>query len=37
MNSKLNVRIERLKSLRAVYFYSFSDTPEEDAWKKAEQ
>ena len=37
MDTKLNLRIERLKSLRAVYFFSFSNTPEEDAWKKTEK
>ncbi|MFW9938838.1 MAG: GyrI-like domain-containing protein [Candidatus Thorarchaeota archaeon] len=31
-----NIKLERLKSMRAVYFYALSDTPEEDAWKKAE-
>ncbi|MFX1558410.1 MAG: effector binding domain-containing protein [Promethearchaeota archaeon] len=30
------VRLERLKSMRAVYFYAFSETPEEDSWKKLE-
>ena len=37
MNAIINVRIEILKSMRTVYFYSFSNTPEEDAWKKAEK
>jgi len=31
-----NIRLERLKSMRATYFYAFSETPEEDAWKKLE-
>lgn len=34
MNEK--IKVERIKSMRAVYFHAFSETPEEDAWKKAE-
>ncbi len=30
------IRIEKIKSERAVYFHALSETPEEDAWKKAE-
>jgi len=29
------IRVERLKSLRTAFFYSFSENPEEDAWNKA--
>jgi DNA gyrase inhibitor GyrI len=31
-----NIRVETLRSMRAAYFYSFSENPEEDAWKKME-
>lgn len=31
-----NIRLERMKSLRAAYFHVFSEAPEEDAWKKVE-
>ncbi|MFX1585956.1 MAG: GyrI-like domain-containing protein [Promethearchaeota archaeon] len=34
MNEK--IKIERVKSLRAAYFHTFSEAPESDAWKKAE-
>lgn len=34
MNEK--IRLERMRSMRTVYFHAFSETPEEDAWKKAE-
>jgi len=30
------VKLEKLKSMRAAYFHAFSETPEDDAWKKAE-
>ena len=36
MSDNINIRLMRLKSIRAVYFHSLSDNPEEDAWKKAE-
>jgi hypothetical protein len=26
------IRVEKLKSLRAAFFYSFTENPEEDAW-----
>ncbi|MFX0056809.1 MAG: effector binding domain-containing protein [Candidatus Hodarchaeota archaeon] len=31
-----NIRIVQLKSMRAAYFYAFSEAPEEDSWKKME-
>lgn len=30
------IRLEKLKSMRVAYFYSFSEAPEEDAWQKME-
>jgi predicted transcriptional regulator YdeE len=30
------IRLERKNSINAVYFHALSKTPEEDAWKKAE-
>jgi len=30
-------KIEKIKSMRAAFFHSLSDTPEEDAWKKAQE
>ncbi len=30
------IRIEKIKSERAVYFHALSETPEEDVWNKAE-
>lgn len=30
------IKLEKIKSLRAAYFHAFSDNPEEDAWKKLE-
>ena len=32
-----NIRLERMKSERTAYFHALSETPEEDAWKKAEE
>ncbi|MFW9946866.1 MAG: GyrI-like domain-containing protein [Candidatus Odinarchaeota archaeon] len=34
MNEK--IKLERVKSMRAVYFHALSETPESDAWEKAE-
>ncbi|MGB5911935.1 MAG: GyrI-like domain-containing protein [Promethearchaeia archaeon] len=34
MNEK--VKLERVKSMRAAYFHALSESPELDAWKKAE-
>lgn len=34
--TELRVRLERLQPMRAVCAHAFSDTPEEDAWKKIE-
>lgn len=31
-----NIRLKRIKSMRAAYFHAFSETPEDDAWKKTE-
>lgn len=36
MSKNIDVRVEKLKAMRAAYFHALSDTPEEDAWKKAE-
>ena len=36
MNDKIKVRLENIKTMRAAYFHALSDTPEEDAMKKAE-
>lgn len=30
------VKLERVKSMRAVYFHALSEAPEDDAWRKAE-
>lgn len=35
MSEKINIRLERMKTIRATYFHAFSENPEEDAWKKA--
>lgn len=31
---EMEVRLERLGTMRAAYTHAFSETPEEDAWKK---
>ena len=36
MSDKIEVRLKRLVAMRAVFFHSFSSTPEEDAWNRAE-
>jgi len=36
MSDKIKIRLERLKTMRTTYFHALSNTPEEDAWKKAE-
>ena len=35
MSNKIKVRIKRLDDMRAVFFHSLSNTPEEDAWNRA--
>ena len=35
MSNKIEVRIKRLDAMRAVFFHSLSNTPEEDAWNRA--
>lgn len=35
MSEKINVRLERIKTMRAAFFYEFTKAPEEDCWKKA--
>lgn len=37
MNDNINIRLEKIKIMRAAYFHALSDNPEEDAWKKAEK
>jgi len=36
MSDKNKVRLKRLDAMHAVFFYSLSNTPEEDAWNRAE-
>ena len=36
MSDKIKVRLKRLDAMRAVFFHSLSNTPEEDAWNTAE-
>ncbi len=36
MSEKIKVRLNRLDAMRAVFFHSLSNTPEEDAWNTAE-
>ena len=36
MSDKIKVRLKRLDVMRAVFFHSLSNTPEEDAWNRAE-
>ena len=36
MSEKIKVRLKKLEDMRAAFFYSLSNTPEEDAWNKAE-
>ena len=36
MSDKILVRIEEIEPMRAAFFHSLSNTPEEDAWNKAE-
>ena len=31
---EMEVRLERLETMRAAYVHAFSETPEEDAWRK---
>ena len=35
--TELRVRLERLQPMRTACTHAFSDTPEEDAWKKIEE
>ncbi|MFX1274767.1 MAG: GyrI-like domain-containing protein [Promethearchaeota archaeon] len=32
-----NIKVKNIKSIRTAVFYSFSESPEEDAWEKAEK
>jgi len=36
MSEKIKARLKRLDAMRAVIFHSFSNTPDVDAWSKAE-
>jgi len=36
MSDKIKVSLKELDTMRATFFYSLSNTPEEDAWNKAE-
>lgn len=36
MSEKIKVRLKKLEDMRAAFFYSLSNTPEEDAWNKVE-
>ena len=36
MTEEFKVRVKKLEAMRAAFFHSLSNTPEEDAWKKAE-
>ena len=36
MSENIDVKLEKLESMRAVFFHASSNTPEEDAWSKAE-
>jgi DNA gyrase inhibitor GyrI len=36
MSKTFKVKLKRLDAMRAVFFHSLSNTPEEDAWNKAE-
>ena len=36
MSNKIKVRLTRLDAMRAAFFHSLSNTPEEDSWNKAE-
>jgi len=34
--TEMEVRVERLETMRAAHVHAFSETPEEDAWRKME-
>jgi DNA gyrase inhibitor GyrI len=34
MSENINVKLERINTMRAAFFYEFTKTPEEDSWKK---
>lgn len=34
--TEMEIRVERLETMRAAYVHAFSETPEEDAWGKME-
>ena len=36
MSDKIKVRLKKLDTMRAAFFHSLSNTPEEDAWNRAE-